>query len=68
MMRLIEFRRDPLRLYIGWKHKRHLHHGLQGIVLMVIAIVLIVTDLKDFPWRFIEDFEQYVSKDQPSPG
>lgn len=48
---------NPHRVYV---FDRHLHHGLDGAILVIIGLVLIVTDIRDFPWRFAKDSEAYV--------
>jgi hypothetical protein len=49
---IIHFKHDPLRLYVG---NRHLHHGLDGVILLIVALILIWTDRKDWPWLFVND-------------
>jgi len=48
---LIHVKKGP-RLYIC---ERHLHHGLDGVVLFFIALALMWTDRKDWPWLFTKD-------------
>jgi len=54
--KFIHLKHNPKRVYI---FDRHLHHGLDGVVLIVIGLVLIVTDLRDFPWPFAKDADSY---------
>lgn len=35
------------RVYI---FKRHMHHGLDGIILIILGIVLVVHDFHDWPF------------------
>jgi len=51
---LVHIKKEPRRLYIC---ERHLHHGLDGFVLFFVALVLMWTDRRDFPWAFAKDFE-----------
>jgi hypothetical protein len=51
---IIHMKTKPLRLYI---FDRHLHHGLDGVILFVVAMFLMWTDRHDFPWAFAKDPE-----------
>jgi hypothetical protein len=53
---IIRLERNPSRVYVC---DRHLHHGLDGVVLFVVALALMWTDRRDFPWRFAKDSEAY---------
>lgn len=54
--KIIHLEHNPHRVYV---FDRHLHHGLDGAILVLIGLVLIVTDIRDFPWRFAKDSEAY---------
>jgi hypothetical protein len=51
---IIHLKTDPRRVYV---FDRHLHHGLDGVVLLFISLILIWTDRRDFPWAFAKDPE-----------
>lgn len=53
---IVRLEHNPNRVYV---FDRHLHHGLDGAILVLIGLVLIVTDIRDFPWRFAKDCDSY---------
>lgn len=53
---IIRLEKHPRRIYLL---DRHLHHGLQGVILLIIGLVLIITDYRDFPFRFAKDSSSY---------
>lgn len=60
MPRLFHYDSHHRRIYV---FGRHLHHGLDGIVLIVIGVVLVIHDFHDWPF-----FSEGFVKDQPSGG
>jgi hypothetical protein len=48
MRKLIHITPAPRRVYLCG---RHLHHGLDGLVLIIVGIGLALHDRRDFPWR-----------------
>jgi hypothetical protein len=53
---IIRLEHRPHRVYV---FDRHLHHGLDGAILVAVGLFLILTDIRDFPWRFINDCDSY---------
>lgn len=42
---------------------RHLHHGLDGLIMVIVGLALVIHDLNDWPF-----FPEPFTKDQPSAG
>lgn len=54
--KFIHLKHNPHRVYI---FDRHLHHGRTGEIFLLIGLILILTDLHDFPWPFAKDADSY---------
>lgn len=60
MRRLFFYDSRQRRVYI---FGRHLHHGLDGLVLIVVGLALVIHDFHDWPF-----FPEGFVKDQLSAG
>lgn len=62
-------RRDIFHITPGRHHHRvyffgrHLHHGFDGLIMIVIGLALVIHDLNDWPF-----FPEGLVKDQSSAG
>ena len=54
--KFIHLKHNPHRVYI---FDRHLHHGRTGEIFLLIGLILILTDWRDWPFRFIRDAMLY---------
>ena len=53
---IIRLEKHPHRIYL---FDRHLHHGRTGEIFLLIGLILILTDWRDWPFRFIRDATLY---------
>lgn len=60
MQRLFFYDSHQRRVYV---FRRHLHHGLDGLVLILLGLGLVIHDFHDWPF-----FPESFVKDQPSAG
>ncbi len=54
--KIIHMEHHPHRVYV---FDRHVHHGLDGVILIIIGLVLIASDWRDRPWWFTNDAHSY---------